>query len=425
MIITSIHWFNPLIYIIRKEINHACELACDEFVIKELKPLERQEYGDTLITVAAEAKYPVGVLQVTMSESKRGLKDRLASIMGYKKKTKVIIALSIVLVIGLIFGAMKLGAGRLYSDPKPPEIYIGVKAEDTKLGTAILGSYNWRYKNSYIAVDTIHPIEMEYGSGNTVIISDVNEIFISIQNLESDKSNIGTINGIPIHKGTSKSKPNKKYNFAIDNIYVYKDGKLVDINIEPSYNNGGAYILTPTESGEYIYVMDLNFGDRGTASYGFMVNVEQEKNNQTEEDIVTISYEDKSAIPEKYREDFSNHMIDFFTTAYTPYYQVKGFEVSNVKYNEKDEEIEITFNFKFIFQNYYKDPHTVGYIKEAKENNSKYYQQMYDEYNQPKEGNFELKFTANLINGKIDTNTIQVFTNIHPKGVEYVSLTIP
>ncbi|HFL3828637.1 TPA: M56 family metallopeptidase [Clostridioides difficile] len=296
MIITSIHWFNPLIYIIRKEVDHACELACDEFVIKKLKPSERQEYGDTLITVAAEAKYPVGVLQVTMSESKIGLKDRLASIMGYKKKTKVVIVLSIILVIGLIFGAMKLGAGRLYSEPKPPELYIGVKDEHTK---------------------------------------------------------------------------------------------------------------------------------RGTAIYGFMVNVEQEKNNQIEEGIVTVTYEDKSAIPEKYREDFSNHMIDLFTTAYTPYYQVKGFEVSNVKYNEKDEEIEIIFNFKFIFQNYYKDPDTVGYIKEAKENNSKHYQQLYDEYNQPKEGNDELKFTANLINGKIDINTIQVFTNIHPKGVEYVPLTIP
>ena len=400
MIITSIHWFNPLIYIIRKEVNHACELACDEFVIKKLKPLERQEYGDTLITVVAEAKYPVGVLQATMSESKRGLKDRLTSIMGYRKKTKIIIALSIVLVIGLIFGAMKLGAGRTYSDPKPPEIYIGVKAEDTKLGTAILGSYNWRYKNDYIAVDTIHPIEMEYGSGNTVILSDVNEVFIA-----------------------QNSKPNIKYNFTIDNMYVYKDGKLVDINIEPTYNDEGAYILTPTESGEYVYVMDLNFGDRGTATYGFVVNALKGESDE-EKEIVTVTFEDDSELPEEYREVFSTHMINIFVPAYTPYYQMKGFKVSDLRYYEDDTGIEFEFIFTMIHQNYYKDPDTVDYIKEAKENNSEYYQQMYDEYNQPQEGNFYLKFTANIVNGQIDENSIQVFTNISPVGVEYVPFNV-
>lgn len=401
MIIASIHWFNPLIYVIRKEINHSCELACDEFVIKKLKPSQRQEYGDTLISVVAEAKYPVGVLQATMSESKSGIKDRLASIMGYRKKTKVIISLSIVLVIGLIFGGMKLGAGRSYSEPKPPEIYIGAKDEDAKTCTAILGSYNWRHKNDYIAVDTIDPMEMEYGSGNTVNISDVNEIFISIQN----------------------SKPNKKYNFSIDNINIYKDGKLVDINIEPTYNNGGAYILTPTESGEYIYVMDLNFGDRGTATYGFVVNVLKGESDKTEESV-TVSFESKSDFPERYREDFSNHMINLFTPVFSPYYQVKGFKVSDSRYYEDDTGIEFEFIFTMINQNYYKDPDTVEYIKEAKENDSKYYQQMYDEYNQPKEGNFYLKFTANLIDGEIDKNSIQVFTNISPVGVEYIPLNV-
>lgn len=343
--------------------------------------------------------------------------------MGYKKKTKVIIAFSLVLVIGLIFGAMKLGAGRTYSDPKPPELYMGIKGEDTKIGTAMLGTYSWRYKNHYIEADAIHPIEMEYGSDNTVTISDVNEIFISIQNLESVNSNIGTINDIPIHKGSSNSKANIKYNFTIDNIYVYKDKKLVDISIEPIYNNGDAYILVPTESGKYVYVMDLNFGDRGTATYGFVVNVAQGEINE-EKEIVTVAFEDDSELPEEYREVFSTHMINIFVPAYTPYYQMKGFKVSDLRYYEDDTGIEFEFIFTMIHQNYYKDPDTVDYIKEAKENNSEYYQQMYDEYNQPQEGNFYLKFTANIINGQIDENSIQVFTNISPVGVEYVPFNV-
>ena len=60
MIASSIHWFNPLMYFIKKEINTSCELACDEAVIKNLSPSEKQAYGDTLISVVAENKYPTG-----------------------------------------------------------------------------------------------------------------------------------------------------------------------------------------------------------------------------------------------------------------------------------------------------------------------------------------------------------------------------
>jgi len=71
MIAVSVHWFNPLMYFMKKEINHACELACDEAVIKGLNSAEKQAYGDTLISVVAEHQYPLGVLQATMCEEKK------------------------------------------------------------------------------------------------------------------------------------------------------------------------------------------------------------------------------------------------------------------------------------------------------------------------------------------------------------------
>jgi len=110
MIAASIHWFNPLMYFIKKEINHACELACDEAVIKDFNPTEKQAYGDTLISVVSENKYPIGVLQATMSEEKETLKERLVAIMKYNKKSKSIILMSIVLLIAFISGAVLLGA---------------------------------------------------------------------------------------------------------------------------------------------------------------------------------------------------------------------------------------------------------------------------------------------------------------------------
>lgn len=66
----AVHWFNPLVYFVRREMNKACELACDEAVIKRFDINEMQQYGDTLIAVAADSirKLP---LSITMFEDKK------------------------------------------------------------------------------------------------------------------------------------------------------------------------------------------------------------------------------------------------------------------------------------------------------------------------------------------------------------------
>lgn len=138
------------------------------------------------------------------------------------------------------------------------------------------------------------------------------------------------------------------------------------------------------------------------------------------EDNINIMFEGKDDFPEALKERFTNYVVELFTEEYSPYYQVLGFEFTNVEHVLTDTEFEVTFFLKMIVQNYYRDPDTVEYIKEAKENGSKYYQQLYDEYNQPKESNYDLKFTAGVNGGELDMDSVRLFTNIHPKGVEYV-----
>ncbi|MCM1057636.1 MAG: M56 family metallopeptidase [Firmicutes bacterium] len=106
----AIHWFNPLVYLVRREINKVCELACDESVIKRFDPGEMQQYGDTLIAVAADSirKKPVSI---AMLEDKRNLKERLGAIMKHKKYSKgTVVAASVILVaivcVVLTFGAL-------------------------------------------------------------------------------------------------------------------------------------------------------------------------------------------------------------------------------------------------------------------------------------------------------------------------------
>ena len=110
VLISSFHWFNPLMIVIRREINRACELSCDETVLRRLSRPERMGYGETLLTLASRNHLPAGVVTTTMCEEKRNLKERLENIMTFKKKTPVAFLLSLFLILALTGCGVAMGA---------------------------------------------------------------------------------------------------------------------------------------------------------------------------------------------------------------------------------------------------------------------------------------------------------------------------
>lgn len=99
--VTSLHWFNPLMFLVRREIGRACELACDEAVIRSLDTKQKQHYGETLLSLAASRPVPAHLLATTLCEEKARLKERLFSIMNYKTATLSAVLLSVLLLIAL------------------------------------------------------------------------------------------------------------------------------------------------------------------------------------------------------------------------------------------------------------------------------------------------------------------------------------
>lgn len=86
----SVHWFNPLVYLMRRECDQACELSCDESVISRLSREERREYGDTLIASLKHShETPRHAASVLLCESTHTLKERLGVIMKTKKGTRL------------------------------------------------------------------------------------------------------------------------------------------------------------------------------------------------------------------------------------------------------------------------------------------------------------------------------------------------
>lgn len=84
-----LHWFNPLVYLMGREINRACEFSCDEAVIKSLDKDGRRAYGDTLLNaVNLGGTYKDSLASVTLNRSAELLKERLDAIMHYRKNQK-------------------------------------------------------------------------------------------------------------------------------------------------------------------------------------------------------------------------------------------------------------------------------------------------------------------------------------------------
>lgn len=111
-----LHWFNPFVWLMGREINRLCELSCDEAVIRSLDEEAKHAYGDTLLRAAeAGGPFDAGFGSMTMCESGRLLKGRLQAILAYQKRPRWMKAVSFLMVITIAFGAVTLGA---YARPK-------------------------------------------------------------------------------------------------------------------------------------------------------------------------------------------------------------------------------------------------------------------------------------------------------------------
>lgn len=108
--VTSLHWFNPLMAVVRRQISHACELACDEAVTRTMDGSARRHYGETLLALAARPPRGMGVLATTLCEEKEQLKERLVTMMKGRKQGPAALAATLALAIALTGCAAISGA---------------------------------------------------------------------------------------------------------------------------------------------------------------------------------------------------------------------------------------------------------------------------------------------------------------------------
>lgn len=121
LLAVAIHWFNPLVHLVRNEVDRACELACDEAVLRRLKPEARRTYGSTLLSVAAGSPGQGTLLQTAMAKDTHAesFRHRLVAIRDYSGRRLQATFLSLLVLTMVVVGALSLGAGVGYGKDIP------------------------------------------------------------------------------------------------------------------------------------------------------------------------------------------------------------------------------------------------------------------------------------------------------------------
>mgnify|MGYP000849562543 FL=1 len=169
-ITVCMHWFNPLAYFARREIDRACELSCDEAVINNLNNEDKQSYGDTLIEMASDVKSSRIIVSTTMCEEKKALKERLSAIMKSKKLNKATVIISCALLVVVLCGIVLLGASTYQKniiDAKQAELLSAMRENVVPNGLGLEITAAALDDAEFLLVNTTESI-VEYGYANRV-----------------------------------------------------------------------------------------------------------------------------------------------------------------------------------------------------------------------------------------------------------------
>ena len=383
---TSFHWFNPLMPWLRKEISRCCELSCDEAVIGTLNEEQKQQYGETLLALAALHALPRAVPATTLCEEKQQLRERLLGIMRYKTATVLILLLSCLLAVLIAGCAAVLGPQKPVVElPRASDYALWINAAQQDVFVR-----NWKveyHDGTHVASTHMAPADYE-GDEYVFRGRDLPELRARVEAwafaelpldrencvlyyrmeadaLESDAAGAREVMRFPLDGGTPK--------------------KLALSELDMTTYCG------------YVTVTDLRDGVR--LSYDRYTDVFTYSGMQ-----VSQPFEALHLIPEL-QVKTAAWLEQEFHRVYDPYYDIQELVISNWQESGK----EATFYYTMTWLNYNRDPDTVPYIQEAKTKSQSSYETLYQDYLALKTGNYSFKIVW-------EGDTPTLYTDVSVKG---------
>ena len=141
-LLLTIHWFNPLIWLAYVLLCRDIEFACDEKVIKELGNEQRADYTQALVVCSVNRRM---IAACPLAFGEVGVKDRVKSVMNYKKPAFWIIILAVIacVIVAVCFLTNPMGfqfdeathtivSANHSNIDEPAKFYLTIGAEGVK-----------------------------------------------------------------------------------------------------------------------------------------------------------------------------------------------------------------------------------------------------------------------------------------------------
>ncbi|GIQ66988.1 hypothetical protein PACILC2_55560 [Paenibacillus cisolokensis] len=227
----ALHWFNPLAYMARRDVDRYCELSCDEQIVQPMNMAERRQYCELLLHVLWKAADQRAKLYSAFSDKRKHLERRIRMILktdGAKRKKYVRLFATMATLLLMIFGTSAVyGAMSAHDAPlKSDQVVFNQN------GCALVSD----------KVQNIGPVAVEQLTASIESFDTYDEI------KPGECENLG---GSTLHKGDVISL---KYAYTGGDLKVYlleydaqtlEDGRLMD--------SGSNYTIP--EDGHYYFIL--------------------------------------------------------------------------------------------------------------------------------------------------------------------------
>ena len=109
LIVNAVHWFNPLVWFMRRLVNQDMEMLCDEEVLGARSKAECKEYSEVIMSCILEENTDKNVLSTSFVHGTEFMKRRFENIFdGRKKKVGVVCITGVCIIVILLSGVMQI-----------------------------------------------------------------------------------------------------------------------------------------------------------------------------------------------------------------------------------------------------------------------------------------------------------------------------
>lgn len=206
VILQTVYWFNPVVHLMKRELDRLAETSCDEQVVCQMSPAERKKYGHLLISYTTVFRIPSKSSGIAFVSTRKRLERRLLTMLNSNQKSRKTVAIALACALGASCLAMSAFAVELPSSIDVPNAEL-MDVADVKLGDAG-DAHIVESANGFMDLSTMK-LSTESNDAAKMIESTTGFADLSQFNLSTD-----TADGMAFYEGTVTAKAGEAVLYA-------------------------------------------------------------------------------------------------------------------------------------------------------------------------------------------------------------------